>query len=111
MVATAIVAVALIAVRQWHQRQSVTRLRQDVFCQQIRPGMARQEAMIILSHYGQFTETTSETGPIQVTYMAFDDPAVNQSFGGRPIVLAFENEQFIRATIPALADAYDPVCP
>jgi hypothetical protein len=110
--AIGLLVVAVLLTHSFRQRQIALQLRQHVFCDQIKPGMEQSEVEAILQTYGNFTESTSRfAGDFSVVYVAFNDPDVHKSFGNQPIILAFDQGRFVRATVPALSDTYPPICP
>jgi hypothetical protein len=74
--------------------------------------MDQTEVRKILSEYGDFRETVASfKGGSTVVGIVFTDPTIDRRFGGKSIVLSFENEKYINAYIPVLfIDANKPVC-
>ena len=100
------------SIYSFQKSERAAELRYHVFCEQIIPGMDRKEVREILTQYGDFRETESSfKGGLSVVGIVFTDPVAEHRFGGKSIVLVFENSRYIKATIPVFfSDANKPVC-
>lgn len=96
----------------YQESERAAELRYNVFCEQLKPGMDRTEVRRILSQYGNFREMESSfKGGLSVVGIVFTDPATDRRFGGKSVVLVFENGSYIKATTPVFfSDANKPVC-
>jgi hypothetical protein len=99
-------------IRYSQERTKGIELRHHVFCEQIKPGMDREEVRNILSNYGEYGETVSKfKGGLEVVYITYKDPSVFRKLGGSSIVLRFNNGEYVDATVPVpFSDANKSVC-
>jgi hypothetical protein len=112
-----LITILLLTIIGWlihtsQERTKAIELRHHVFCEQITPGVDRAEVREILSQYGYFRETeASFKGGFTVVGIIFNDPVIDRQFGGKSIVLRFENGKYINAYVPVpFSDANKPVC-